>query len=158
TCEAAFVPDLLALGAYRPGQTGDGKLIIMNTGSGNCEYREREFDACLADPYGTGIQFICDNEIAFNPFTIMSEPAPETILGPGELLEFALNFKAPDVRSDYGRDSYYGRLSALLYDPNSRVLEFVAPPGGIGRGVNVRAETAVPRVSVDPRTLDFGLV
>ncbi|HRE92392.1 MAG TPA: choice-of-anchor D domain-containing protein, partial [Myxococcota bacterium] len=45
TCEAAFVPDLLAMGAYRPTQKGTGKLIVMNTGSGNCEYREHEFDA-----------------------------------------------------------------------------------------------------------------
>jgi len=158
TCEAAFVPDLLALGAFRPGATGEGKIIIMNTGSGNCEYREREFDACLADQFGISVQFVCDNQIAFNPFTMTSEPAPETILGPGDTLEFGVSFKAPGVQSTYGRDSYYARLAALLFDPNSRELEFVTPPGGVGRGVNVRAETAVPRVSVDPGKLSFGLV
>ncbi len=158
TCEAAFVPDLLALGAFRPGATGEGKIVIMNTGSGNCEYREREFDACLADQFGISVQFVCDNQIAFNPFTVTSEPAAMTILGPGDTLEFDVAFNAPAVRSDYGRDSYYARLAALLFDPNSRELEFVAPPGGVGRGVNVRAETAVPRVSVDPGQLSFGTV
>ena len=158
TCEAAFVPDLLAMGAYRPGGSGEGKLVIMNTGSGNCEYREREFDACLADAFGISVQFVCDNRVAFNPFTVVSEPAPMTIVGPGERLEFGVKFNAPGVRSEYGRDSYYGRLAALLFDPNSRALEFVSPPGGVGRGVNVRAETAVPRVSVDPKVISFGLV
>jgi len=158
TCEAAFVPDLLALGAFRPGAIGEGKIVIQNTGSGNCEYREREFDACLADQFGISVQFICDNQLAFNPFTITGEPAPQTILGPGDRLEFDLAFNAPGVRSDYGRDSYYARLAALLYDPNSRALEFVSPPGGVGRGVNVRAESAVPRVSVDPGKLSFGVV
>lgn len=158
TCEAAFVPDLLALGAHRPGGEGTGQLVIMNTGSGNCEYREREFDACLTDQFGVSVQFICDDQLAFNPFTITSEPAPETVLGPGDRLVFDLRFDAPEVRSELGRDSYYARLSALLFDPNSRALEFVAPPGGAGRGINVRAETAVPRVSVDPGSIDFGLV
>lgn len=158
TCEAAFVPDLLSIGAHRPGGTGAGKLIVMNTGSGNCEYRERDFDPCLADSFGIGTQFICDSQLAFNPFEITSEPAPETVLGPGETLEFELTFKAPDVRSALGRDSYYGRLSALLFDPNSHALEVVAPPGGVNQGVNVRAEAAVPRVSVSPGSIDFGLV
>lgn len=158
TCEAAFVPDLLALGAFRPGATGAGKLVIMNTGSGNCEYREREFDACLADQFGIAIRFVCDDQLAFNPFEITSEPAPMTILGPGDRLEFEVAFEAPAVRSELGRDSYYARLAALLFDPNSGALEFVAPPGGAGQGVNVRAETAVPLVAVDPPLIEFGTV
>jgi hypothetical protein len=158
TCEAAFVPDLLALGAHKPGTTSEGRIIIMNTGSGNCEYREREFDACLGEPFGISFNFVCDDQVAFNPFQIVSEPAPQTIIGPGELITFGVRFKAPAVRSEYGRDSYYARLAAILFDPNSSTLRFVTPPGGIGRGVNVRAESAVPLVTVDPRTIDFGLV
>jgi hypothetical protein len=158
TCEAAFVPDLLAIGAHRPGEKARGTLTVMNTGSGNCEYREREFDACIADPFGISFQYLCDDQIAFNPFKLVSEPAPSTILGPGETLAFEFEFDAPDVQSDLGRDSYYARLVALLFDPNSSSLEFVTPPGGVGLGVNVRAETAVPLVAIDPPSIEFGTV
>ena len=158
TCEAAFVPDLLAMGAYRPGEKGRGKLVIMNTGSGNCEYREHEFDACLATAFGVGTQFTCDDRFAFNPFTLVSSPGPRTILGPGDQLTFEFEFTAPAILSTLGRDSYYARLAVLLFDPNSNAIRFVAPPGGVGRGVNLRAESAVPLVSVDPRIVDFGIV
>ena len=158
TCEAAFVPDLLAMGAYRPTQKGTGKLVVMNTGSGNCEYREHEFDACLATPYGVGTMFTCDDRFAFNPFKLVSTPGPRTILGPGEQLTFELEFTAPAIQAALGRDSYYARLMVMLFDPNSSALRFVAPPGGVGRGVNVRAESAVPLVTVDPGAIDFGLV
>lgn len=158
TCEAAFVPDLLAMGAFRPEQKGRGRLVVMNTGSGNCEYREHEFDACLATQFGVGTQFTCDDRFAFNPFEIVSQPGPRTILGPGEQLVFEVEFEAPALNSTIGRDSYYARLMVMLFDPNSSALRFVAPPGGVGRGVNVRAESAVPLVTVDPGAIDFGLV
>lgn len=158
TCEAAFVPDLLAMGAFRPGEKGLGKLVVMNTGSGNCEYREHEFDACLATPFGVGTQFTCDDRFAFNPFRIVSSPGPRALLGPGEQLTFEFEFTAPPNVSALGRESYYARLMVLLFDPNSSALRFVAPPGGVGRGVNLRAESAVPLVAVDPRIMDFGTV
>lgn len=158
TCEAAFVPDLLAMGAHKPGAKGRGTLRVVNYGSGRCEYRDHEFDACLARPFGISYEFVCDNQIAFNPFALVAGPAPLQEIGPGEHLDFEFEFTAPALRSETGRDSYYGRLFVTLFDPNSNALEFVTPPGGVGRGVNVRAESASPLIAVDPGSIDFGLV
>ncbi|MFO0750017.1 MAG: choice-of-anchor D domain-containing protein [Myxococcota bacterium] len=158
TCEAAFVPDLLAMGAYKPGEKGRATMEVVNYGSGNCEYRDNEFDACLQRPFGISYEFVCDNQIAFNPFKLVSQPGQTAVLGPGEHLDFEFEFTAPPLRSATGRDSYYGRLFVTMFDPNSGQLEFVSPPGGVGRGVNVRAESASPLIMVDPPSIDFGLV
>jgi len=158
TCEAAFVPDLLAMGAFKPGAKGRGTLRVVNYGSGRCEFRDQDFDACLARPFGISYEFVCDNQIAFNPFALVSQPAPLQVIGPGEHVDFTFEFTAPALRSTSGRDSYYGRLFVTLFDPNSNALEFVSPQGGVGRGVNVRAESASPLIQVDPGSIDFGLV
>lgn len=159
TCEASFVPDLLAFGAYRPGATGRSVIKVVNFGSGNCIYRDYELSGCLAVTEGIRTRFDCNEQIAFNPFRLVSEPTPSDVLGPGGVLEIPIEFVAPDhVTSLYGRDSYYGRLALTMSDPNSGRFQFVAPPGGWGAGVNLRAESAVPLVTVEPTTLEFGLV
>lgn len=158
TCEAAFVPELLAMGAARVGTNIEGKLRVLNVGSGNCEYRSHEFDACLPQPFGVGFRFVCDNQIAFNPFVLNGGPAPRQIVGPGETLDFPLVFTAPPVFSAVGRDSYYARISVILFDPNSNRLAFANPPGGVSAGINIRAESAVGTILVEPGSIDFGTV
>jgi len=159
TCEAAFVPDLLAMGAYRPGETGTGTLRIVNFGSGNCHYREYDLQGCLSIQQGIRTRFECNNQIAMNPFEVVTEPTPNQVLGPGSFLSIPIAFHAPQtVTAPWGRESYYARLAVFMHDPNSNQFVFVAPPGGWGRGVNLRAEAAVPRVEVTPPALDFGLV
>ena len=159
TCEAAFVPDLLALGAYRPGQQGTGTLKVVNFGSGNCEYQEYDLQGCIEVGSGAAFHFQCDSQIAFNPFSLVTDPTPGEILPPGGTMDFDVAFHAPAAQpSTYGRDSYYGRLALILNDPNSHHFVYVAPEGGWGRGVNLRAETAVPLVAVTPPRLQFGLV
>ncbi|MCA9515175.1 MAG: choice-of-anchor D domain-containing protein, partial [Myxococcales bacterium] len=159
TCEASFVPDLLAFGAYRPGATGTNMMKVVNFGSGNCIYRGYELGGCLEVTEGIRTRFECNDQIAFNPFRLTSEPTENEVLGPGGVLEIPVEFKAPNqVTSLYGRDSYYGRLALTMSDPNSGRFQFVTPPGGWGAGVNLRAESAVPLVAVEPSTIDFGLV
>ncbi|PKN58844.1 MAG: hypothetical protein CVU56_03595 [Deltaproteobacteria bacterium HGW-Deltaproteobacteria-14] len=159
TCEAAFVPDLLALGAYRPGQQGTGTMKVVNFGSGNCEYQEYDLVGCLQAGQGAAIYFECDDQIAFNPFSVASEPPPGEILPPGGVLDFGIRFDAPPAQpSLYGRESFYGRIALIMSDPNSSHFTYVAPEGGWGRGVNLRAETAVPLIDVTPPQLNFGLV
>jgi len=158
TCEAAFVPELLAMGAARVGTSITGKLTVLNVGSGNCEYRDHEFDACLAQRFGAGFRFICDNQIAFNPFVLTGGPAPRQIVGPGETIDFPLTFTAPPVYSAVGRDSYYARIAVTLFDPNSNRLAFATPPGGVSAGINIRAEAAVGTILVEPGSIDFGTI
>ncbi len=158
TCEAAFVPELLAMGAARVGTTINGKMTVINVGSGNCEYRSHEFDACLAERFGVGYRFVCDDRIAFNPFELQGMPTPQQIVGPGEALEFPLTFTAPAVNAAAGRDSYYARLAVTLFDPNSNRLAFATPPGGVNAGINIRAEAAVGTILVEPGEIDFGVV
>jgi len=159
TCEAAFVPDLLAFGAYRPGEQGTATMKVVNFGSGNCEYQEYDLVGCLQAGSGASFYFECDDQIAFNAFTVEREPAPGEVLAPGGVLDFDIRFDAPPAQpSGYGRDSYYGRIALIMNDPNSSHFTYVAPEGGWGRGVNLRAETAVPLVDVSPPRLQFGLV
>ena len=158
TCEAAFVPDLLAVGAYRPGEKGEGVLTVVNYGSGECEYRDYDFDGCIGDNFGIGVHYVCDNSVSFNPFELVDLPAPSTKIGPGESLDFRVRVTAPTVTSAFGRDAFYARLLVILFDPNASALEFVTPPGGINAGVNVRAESAVPLVTIRPPEIAFGQV
>ncbi len=159
TCEAAFVPELLAFGAFRPGETGTGTMRLVNYGSGNCEYREYEMSGCLQVQAGVRYYFDCDPDIAFNPFEVLSAPVEGDLIGPGEAVDIEIAYHAPDSGDfTYGRESYYGRLAALLHDPNSNRFQFAAPAGGWSRGVNLRAETAVPIIEVEPPLINFGLV
>ena len=159
TCQPAFVPDLLAMGAHRPGESGQGTMKVVNFGSGDCEYNEYEFAGCLAVPSGIQTQFECNNDIVFNPFEVTSAPARGVTIGPGEAVEIDVSFVAPPLEGGLlGREAFYARLNLIMFDPNSNALQFVSPPGGWGRGFNVRAESAVPYVVVEPPTLDFGLV
>lgn len=159
TCEAAFVPDLLAMGAFRPGSSGQGMLRVVNFGSGDCEYRGYENVGCLAIPFGPQVQFDCDPQIAFNPFNVdLDEEFGDTI-GPGGVIDIPVTFNAPTVApTGFGRDSYYGRVTVSLHDPNSNRFVLVAPPGGWGLGVNLRAEAAIPLIDVSPPRLQFGVV
>ncbi|TNF31965.1 MAG: choice-of-anchor D domain-containing protein [Deltaproteobacteria bacterium] len=159
TCEAAFVPDLLAFGAHRPGEQGLATMKVVNFGSGNCEYQEYDLVGCLQAGANASIYFECDDQIAFNPFTVVSEPAPGEVLPPGGVLDFDIRFDAPSIEtSPYGRESFYARIALIMTDPNSSHFTFVAPEGGWGRGVNLRAESAVPLVDVTPPRMQFGLV
>ncbi len=161
TCEPAFVPELLAFGALRPGDKGTRTMKVVNFGSGNCEYQEYDMSGCLAVQAGIRQRFECDSQIAFNAFEVKSAPPFGTVVGPGESLDIEVEFVAPPLlesSTNVGRDSYYARIALFMFDPNSSLFEFVAPPGGWGRGVNLRGETAVPIVSVDPPAVNFGLV
>jgi hypothetical protein len=157
-CEVAFVPELLAMGAARVGTTITRTLSIQNVGSGNCEYRSHVFDACLAERFGIGFRFVCDSRIAFNPFALRGGPAPADILGPGETIDFPVAFTAPPVTAAIGRQSYYARLAATFFDPNSNRLAFATPPGGTNGDINIRAEAANGTIRVEPSEIDFGTV
>ncbi len=157
-CEVAFVPELLAMGAARVGTTISKTLTLQNVGSGNCEYRSHVFDACLAQRFGIGYRFVCDSRIAFNPFELTGGPAPGDVVGPGEAIAFPISFTAPPVTAAIGRESYYARIAATLFDPNSNRLAFATPPGGTNGDINIRAEAANGTIRVEPGSIDFGTV
>ncbi|MFT7580510.1 MAG: hypothetical protein ACI9MR_002181 [Myxococcota bacterium] len=159
TCEAAFVPDFLAMGAFAPNEQALGTLEVVNFGSGNCEFQRYDFEPCLQINQGLPNYFECDSQLVQNRFEIVSAPAGGTIIGPGESLVIDIIFEAPVPEAFlFGRSQYFAKLSLILFDQNSNTFEFVSPPGGWGRGVNISASSAIPLVEVDPPTIDFGLV
>ncbi|MDP6946207.1 MAG: choice-of-anchor D domain-containing protein, partial [Myxococcota bacterium] len=60
TCEPAFVPDILSMGAFKPGTSGTGTLHLVNYGSGNCEYRDWDLIGCTKVVWGIRTEFDCD--------------------------------------------------------------------------------------------------
>ena len=159
TCEPAFLPELLSLGAAKEGETLDGTLQIVNYGSGNCEYREYELSGCLKVQSGVRHRFDCQVPGFPSAFQVTSAPAYGTVIGPGEALNFDVRFTAPPVEDiQLGRDQHFGRLGALMHDPNINGFKYVAPPGGWMKGVNLRAESGIPKVVVTPKDVDYGMV
>jgi|GEM_PF-1329334 len=158
TCEPAFTPEFLSLGAIREGQNATGVIEMVNFGSGNCEYQSFDLDACLKIQSGIRHYYDCE-AIGLNPFEITDEPAFGTILGPGDTLFFEVTFLAPEVTNvALGRDQHHGRLTVLLFDPNANKFNLVAPEGGWMQGTNIRAESGIPKLAVSPSELDYGYV
>lgn len=159
TCEPAFTPEFLSLGAHKEGQVAEGVIEMVNFGSGNCEYRSFDMDACLKIQSGIRHYYECEIPGFINAFEVIDEPAFGTNLGPGETLRFEIRFVAPAVENiTLGRDQHHGRLTVLLFDPNNQKFDLVAPEGGWMQGTNIRAESGIPKLAVSPPTLDFGYV
>ena len=159
TCEPAFVPDLLNMGAFKTGGFGLDEIHVVNYGSGNCEYREYELDGCTKVQSGTYYLFECDPNWSWTPFIVEKEPQYGDLFGPGESLTFQIRFDAPEIWDTVlGRDVYFARLALMLHDPNEDWFKYVTPEGGWMKGINLRAESALPMISVDPPTLGFGNV
>lgn len=159
TCEPSFVPEMLSLGATAEGEKLTGTLKVVNYGSGNCVFNEFDMDGCLKVQSGVRHLFDCQIQGLANPFKVVDAPAYGTLLGPGDALEFGMEFTAPAVEDlALGRDFFYGRLALLMHDPNTNAFKYVAPPGGWMKGINLQATSAIPMVFVNPPALDFGLV
>lgn len=159
TCEPAFVPELLSMGAHKPGSTSEAEIYVVNFGSGNCEYKAWDILGCTTVTWGIRTEFDCDPTFPWSPFDVTLSPPAGEILGPGESLFFRISFTAPPIVNDIlGRDEYYGRIALTMHDPNLNAFKYVAPPGGWAGGVNLRAESALPLVGVDPPVIDFGTV
>ncbi|MGM0575730.1 MAG: choice-of-anchor D domain-containing protein [Myxococcota bacterium] len=159
TCEPAFVPDVLSMGAKRAGTTAEDTIQVVNFGSGECEYRDWDLVGCNKLQMGARHRYDCDPQQPGTAFSVSSEPPPGTILGPGESLSFGVRFDAPPIfNEELGRDQYFARLALFMHDPNLDMPVFVAPEGGWMKGINLRAESALPIVDVDPPQLEFGLV
>jgi len=159
TCEPSFVPELLSLGATSEAGKLTGVLKAVNFGSGNCIYTEYELDGCLKVQSGARHRFDCQIQGLNTPFKVIDAPALGTTLGPGQYLEYTVEFTAPTVKNiDLGRDFYYSRLALLMSDPNTSGFKYVAPPGGWLKGINIQATSAIPKVFVSPPALDYGFV
>jgi hypothetical protein len=159
TCEPSFVPELLSLGATSEDGKLTGVLKAVNFGSGNCTYTEYELDGCLKVQSGVRHQFDCQIQGLNTPFKVIESPPLGTTLGPGQYLEYKVEFTAPTVQNiELGRDFYYSRLALLMSDPNTNGFKYVAPPGGWLKGINIQATSAIPKVYVNPPALDYGLV
>ena len=74
TCEPAFVPDILSLGAFKPGTSGTGTLHLVNYGSGNCEYRDWDLVGCTKAIWGIRTEFTCDPLFPYTPFDVTLAP------------------------------------------------------------------------------------
>ncbi len=158
TCEPAFAPELLTFGGIKEGTEATRTLQLVNYGSGNCEYREVFVDGCLKVQAGVRHYFQCQSGFV-TPFGLAEGPAFKQVLGPGGHLDFEVTFDAPEVENlILGRDSHFGRLAVMLHDPNTATAKYVAPPGGWMAGINLRGESAVPMLLVDPPEIDFGTV
>ena len=59
TCEPAFTPEFLSLGAIREGQTAVGVIEMVNFGSGSCEYQSFDLDSCLKIQSGIRHYYDC---------------------------------------------------------------------------------------------------
>ena len=159
TCEPAFVPDILSLGAFKPGTSGTGTLHLVNYGSGNCEYRDWDLVGCTKAIWGIRTEFTCDPLFPYTPFDVTLAPPTNEVIGPGESVFFELTFTAPPVvHTDLGRDDYFARIALTMHDPNLNVFKYVAPPGGWAAGINLRAQSALPLINVDPSVIDYGTV
>jgi hypothetical protein len=159
TCEPAFVPDILSLGAFKPGTSGTGVLHLVNYGSGNCEYRDWDLLGCTSAIWGIRTEFTCDPLFPYTPFEVTLAPPTNEVVGPGESVFFEITFTAPPVvHTDVGRDNYFARIALTMHDPNLNVFKYVAPPGGWAAGINLRAQSALPLINVDPSVIDYGTV
>ncbi len=159
TCEPAFVPSIVAMGAHAAGTAVTRAISIVNFGAGNCEYRSWELIGCDKVQQAVRHRFVCDPQQPGSAFDVVDAPAPGEKLGPGDSLHFGVRFTAPPVFNKLlGRDQYFAKQTALMYDPNRDLPKLVAPPGGWGKGYNLSAASAEPLLAVDPPRLDFGLV
>ncbi|MEZ4266960.1 MAG: choice-of-anchor D domain-containing protein [Myxococcota bacterium] len=159
TCEPAFVPNILAMGAQAVGTKVQKQISVVNYGAGNCEYRSWELIGCDKVQQAVRHRFVCDPQQPGSAFAVVDAPAPGEKLGPGDSLTFGVEFTAPPVfNTVLGRDQYFAKMTALMHDPNSGLLKLVAPPGGWGKGYNLSGESALPLLAVDPPSINFGLV
>jgi hypothetical protein len=159
TCEPVFVPELLSMGAFSAESSGVDKMYIANYGSGNCVFKTHELVGCQKIQFDVRHRFDCDKNWTWTPFEIVGAPLDGQVLGPGDIGFFDVQFNAPPIYNEIlGRDHYFARLTALLHDPNENQYKYLAPPGGWMAGINLRAESALPIVGVDPGDIAFGLV
>mgnify|MGYP001204720485 CR=1 FL=1 len=159
TCEPVFVPELLSMGAFTAETSGVKQLYISNYGSGNCVFKSYELVGCQKIQFDVRHMFDCDPNWPWTPFEIVGAPLDGHLLGPGESGYFDVQFNAPPIYNTMlGRDQYFARLTALVHDPNLNQFKYVAPPGGWMAGINLRAESALPIVDVQPDDINFGLV
>jgi hypothetical protein len=159
TCEPAFVPDLLAMGAAKEGSIVDGVMQVVNYGSGNCEYEEYDLEGCLNIQSDYRFYYNCQVPGFVAAFEVVDAPPPGSVMGPGDIGEFTIRFHAPPVTDHVvGRDPHYARLAAIFTDPNQSKFVYLAPEGGWFKGINVRAEAAEQVLIVDPPLIDFGSV
>jgi hypothetical protein len=159
TCEPAFVPNILAMGAHAAGTSTTEDIFVVNFGAGNCEYRSWEVIGCDKVQQAVRHSFVCDPQQPGTAFTVVDAPAVGEKLGPGDTLRFGVQFTAPPVfNKALGRDQYFAKMTVLMHDPNRDLPKLVAPPGGWGKGYNLSGESALPIADVDPPSINFGLV
>ena len=159
TCEPAFVPEILSMGAHKAETSAVDTMYVANYGSGNCIYREWDLIGCQKLQMDVRHRFVCDPAYPWSPFSVVSAPIDGEVMGPGDVLSFDVQFDAPEIYNlTLGRDQYFARMTLFVHDPNEKVFKYVAPPGGWMKGVNIRAESALPIIAVEPEALDFGLV
>ena len=97
--------------------------------------------------------------VLLRSFEVTLAPPTNEVVGPGDSVFFELTFTAPPVvHTDIGRDDYYARIALTMHDPNLNVFKYVAPPGGWAAGINLRAQSALPLINVDPSVIDYGTV